>query len=166
MKRHTRLALAALAMVPCLAPGLASAATASTTFLVNTTVLTSCTVTALPLAFTTYNPTTATPTDTTTTMAVLCTSGTPYTVALNKGTNGAATTARKMILTGGTDLLPYELYTNTGRTTNWGNTDSSDTMAGSASGILQTLTVYGRIPAGATVPAGVYTDTVTVSINY
>ena len=162
MKRHTRYGLLALALVPCLA----QAATATTTFPVTTTVLTACTVTALPLSFTSYNPTLGSDTDSTTTMAVLCTAGTPYTVALDKGVNGASVSTRKMILTAGSDLLPYQLFTDTGRTGNWGTTIGTDTVAGSATGILQTLTVYGRIPAGASVPAGAYTDTVTISINY
>lgn len=162
MNRNTRLAFAALALTPCLA----QAATATTTFPVSTTVLTACVVTALPLSFTSYNPTSTSDTDSTTTMAVICTAGTPYTVALSKGTNGSAVNARKMILTAGSDLLDYQLFSNAGRTANWGTTDGSDTIVGAATGIAQTVTIYGRIPAGATVPAGVYTDTVTVSINY
>lgn len=160
--RRTGLTLAALAFMPVAA----QAATASTTFAVSTTVLTACTVTALPLAFTTYDPTSASNTDATTTLSVLCTTGTPYTIGLDKGTNGTAVTARKMKLATGADLLPYQLFTNSGHTTNWGTTVGTDTVAGTATGILQTVTVYGRIPSGATVSAGAYTDTVTVSVNY
>lgn len=162
MKRQTLWPLATLALLP----GLAQAATATTTFPVSTTVLTACTVTAQPLVFSSYNPTSASNTDGTTTVAVLCTSGTPYSVALDKGTSGSSVTARRMVLTAGSDLLPYQLFSDSGRSSNWGSTVGTDAVAGSATGVAQTLTIYGRIPAGASVAAGVYTDTVTVSVNY
>jgi spore coat protein U-like protein len=63
---------------------------------------------------------------------------------------------------GGT--LNYSLFRETGRTSNWGNTGTTDTVSGS--GLLQTITVYGRIPAGQTPIVGVYTDTVTVTLTY
>lgn len=168
MMRKTRLTIQALAALAPLSmlPLAAQAATASTTFAVTTTVLTACTVTALPLTFATYDPTAAGNTDGTSTLSVLCTAGTPYNIALDKGTNGASVTTRKMKLVSGADELGYQLFTNSGRTTNWGTTVGTDTLAGTATGLLQAVTVYGRIPAGATVAAGAYTDTVTVTVNY
>lgn len=147
-----------------LVPTAASAATATTTFLVSATVLNTCIVAASPLAFGNYDPTSGTATDSTNTISVTCTASVPYTVALNQGTHGSSVTARLMQLS--SDTLPYALYSNAGRTTNWGESVGVDTVAGTGSGILQTHTVYGRIPAGASVPAGAYTDTVTVTVNY
>lgn len=144
----------------------ASAQTATTTFPVTATVLTSCSVTANPLAFGSYNPTAATPLDATTTLSVLCTVGTSFTVGLNAGTAPAATvTTRQM--SNGTNRLNYALYQEAGRTTNWGNTPGTNTPAPTTAPIAaSSLTVYGRVPAGQNVPAGNYTDTITVTVNY
>lgn len=149
-----------------MAPLAASAATATTTFAVTATVLNVCTVAATNLAFTSYDPTSATANDGTSTISVTCTLNAPYTVSLSQGTNGTAVTARKMLRTGATDLLAYSLYRDSARTLNWGVTAGTDTASGTGSGLLQTLTVYGRMPAAAVVPAGAYADTVTVTVNY
>ena len=65
---------------------------------------------------------------------------------------------------GGT--LNYGLYRDSGRTNNWGSTIGTDTQAGTGTGLLQNLTVYGRIASAQTPLAGVYTDTVTVTLTY
>lgn len=154
----------AVAAGVALIPTVASAATATTTFLVTTTVLNTCIVAATPLAFGAYDPTSATDTDATNAITVTCTASAPYNVGLDKGTNGTSVTAR--LMKQGSDTLPYALYSNAGRTTNWGNTVGTDTVTGTGTGILQTYTVYGRIPHGAAVPSGAYTDTVTVTVTY
>lgn len=148
------------------APHAAQAATTTTTFAVTATVQPSCTVSATPLAFGSYNPLSATPLDATSTITVNCTTGTSYTVGLNAGgTSGATVTTRQMLLS--TNSLNYTLYRDTGRTNNWGNTPGTDTPASAtATTTAATLTVYGRIPALQNVPAGNYTDSVTVTVNY
>jgi len=71
------------------------------------------------------------------------------------------------LMTDGSNTLEYNLYTDAGRTTVWGDgTASSVTAAGTGSGAQQSLTVYGRIPASQSVPAGSYSDTVTATINF
>ncbi len=143
----------------------ASAQTATTTFPVTATVLTSCSVTANPLAFGNYNPTSATALDATTTMSVLCTVGTSFTVGLNAGTAaGATVTTRQM--SNGTSRLNYALYQEAARTTNWGNTPATSPAPITAPVAASTLTVYGRVPALQNVPAGSYTDTITVTVSY
>jgi spore coat protein U-like protein len=67
----------------------------------------------------------------------------------------------------GATPLSYALYSNAGRSTNWGNTPGTDTVAQTASTILPiSFTVYGRIPQQQSVGAGSYTDTVTVTVSY
>ncbi|MCC8406560.1 MAG: spore coat protein U domain-containing protein [Rickettsia endosymbiont of Sceptobius lativentris] len=61
--------------------------------------------------------------------------------------------------------LPYNLYSNAARTQNWGN-QSSDWIPGTGTGLPQTLTIYGKIPQGANVPADDYRDTITVTVAY
>lgn len=155
----------ALAVLSCL-PLSAFSATATTTMPVTATVLNVCTVAALPLAFGNYDPTSATATDGSSTISVLCTLSQAYTLRLSQGVTGTAVTARKLIRTSGTELLGYSLYRDSSRTLNWGVTDATDTVDATGTGLTQTHTVYGRIPAGAAVAAGAYTDTVTVTVNY
>ncbi|MCA0403672.1 MAG: spore coat U domain-containing protein [Proteobacteria bacterium] len=150
-------------------PLVAQAATTTTTFAVTATVAAACTVTATPLAFGTFVPANATNLDQTNTISVTCTNGTTYAVGLNAGTSsGATVTTRKMTGTTSTsNLLPYELYSNTGRTTNWGNTPGTDTPAASTgTGAVQTLTVYGRIPTNTTAVPDSYSDTITVTVTF
>ncbi|CDZ78963.1 putative secreted protein [Legionella massiliensis] len=142
------------------------AATTTTTLAVTATVLTACIVTTTPVAFGNYSPVQATPTTGTGTIITTCTLSSTYTIGLDAGaSSGATVTTRKMTFL--TNLLPYGLYQDSGHTTNWGNTPGTDTPAATtATGLAQTKTVYGSIPAGATVPAGAYTDTVNVTVTY
>lgn len=45
-------------------------------------------------------------------------------------------------------------------------TIGTDTLAGTGNGNVQNLTVYGRVPPQATPAAGVYTDTVAITVTY
>ncbi|HEX4894717.1 MAG TPA: spore coat U domain-containing protein [Solimonas sp.] len=143
----------------------AAADTATGSFLVSTTVLKSCTVAPTPLAFASYSP--SGDVDGTSTIAVLCTLNTPYKIALDKGANGAAVTTRKMKLTTGADTLNYSLFSDSNRSANWGETLGTDTVDATGTGLLVTHTVYGRIAASQTTsPAGIYNDTIQVTVNY
>lgn len=62
-------------------------------------------------------------------------------------------------------MLAYHLYSNTDRTTVWGNTDATGKgVTGTGSAV--TTTVYGAITKSQTVSAGTFTDTVAVTITY
>lgn len=143
------------------------AATETTTFGVSATVTDSCSVTASALGFGNIDPLTnaSTATDGTTTVDVTCANGTAYDVGLDAGTTtGATVTARQM--TDGTNSLDYALYSDSGRTTNWGDTVDTDTVSGTGDGTAQTHTVYGRVPSGQqTTPTGAYSDTITVTVT-
>jgi spore coat protein U-like protein len=156
-------ALGALAGLAALALPAAAQTTATTTFQVTATVLKLCSVTATNLAFGDYTPTAAS--DQTSTLTVLCTTNTPYTVALNLGT-AASPTARAMTSAGASTTLNYLLYRDSTRTSIWGETTGTDTLAGTGTGTNQALTVYGRIPANQRPQPGAYTDTVTVTLTY
>jgi spore coat protein U-like protein len=164
--RLTKVLTSAFALPVLLVPSPVRAATATTTFPVTATVLKACVVSANPLSFGSYDPTATTPLDATTTLSVLCTVGSSFTVGLNAGTGtGSTVAARKM--TNGANTLGYALYQEAARANNWGNTPGTDTPPATTAPVLATsLTVYGRIPAGQNVAAGGYTDTVTVTVNY
>jgi len=146
----------------------ANAATATGSMAVSATVASTCVVGASTLAFgiLTSAAIQAGNVDATGTVTVNCTTGSAYTVALGAGAGSGATAAsRKM--TSGTTLLNYSIYTTTGRTTVWGDgTDASVTVAGTGTGTDQTINAFGRILSGQTVPASVYTDTVSVTVTY
>ena len=136
-----------------------------------------CSVTASTLAFGTYNPLTGTPLDSTTTINVSCTKGAPssetvnYTIALSTGSGSYVTRT----MSSGAQVMNYNLYTTTGRTTVWGNgTGATVTISNSFSLTNgsptqnRNHTVFGRVPNGQDVGAGSYvTGTpITVTVTY
>lgn len=163
-KRYGRIAAGLTVLLGMTHP--AFAGTATTTFPVTATVLSVCSVSASPLNFGNYDPTATSDLDATTSLDVLCTLGTSYTVGLDQGTSsGATVSARAMV--NGSDTLNYGLYQDAGRSTNWGNTAGVDTPSATVAGLTATShTVYGRVPQGQNVAPGVYLDTITVTVNY
>lgn len=136
--------------------------TATTSFTVTATIVANCTISASTLNFGVY---TGAATNATSTILVNCTSMAPYYVGLNAGiATGATVTTRKMM--SGSNSLNYALYSNSARTTNWGNTVGTDTLAGTGTGANQSLTVYGQIPGGQVLIPGSYADTITATITY
>src|ERR1044072_4324088 len=107
----------------------------------------------------------ASSTDQTSTIQVTCTNTTPYNIGLDAGTGSGATVAVRKLTSGGA-TVNYTLYSDSGRTTVWGNTVSTDTVAATGSGSAQSYTVYGRIPAQTTPAPGNYADTITVPVTY
>lgn len=160
---RSRAWLGTLAAVAFWAPAGVPAATSTTTFAVSATVLSTCAVSASPLAFGNYA---MTQTDSTTTLSVTCTNGTTYTVSLNAGTGTGASVATRKLTGPSSQTLDYSLYQDAGRASLWGETIGVDTVAGTGNGAAQSLTVYGRIPASQAPGAGAYADTITVSVTY
>ena len=136
---------------------------ATTSFPVTATVQATCTVSATSLVFGTYASTLL---SSTSTISATCTNTTPYNIGLNAGTaTGATVTNRSMTGPAGA-LLHYSLFSDSGHTVNWGNTVGTNTVAKTGSGVAQTLTVYGQVPAGQHVTPGSYADTITVTLTY
>jgi spore coat protein U-like protein len=155
------------AVLGLLALGLTStsafATVVTTTFNVTATVPATCVVSATALGFGSYTGVVATAQ---TNVLVTCTNTTGYTVGLNAGlTTSATVTTRQMGITQPAGGLNYSLFSDSGRTTNWGNTTGS-WVSGTGSGAQQTLTVYGQVPAGQYVTPGSYTDTITATVTY
>ena len=155
-------AVAALAATP-----VASAGTATGTFTVQATIASGCLVSATTLNFGTYIPTSSTALTGTSTISVSCTSGSPYTTALNVGSGGGAFTGRTLL--SGSDTLTFNLYRDAAYSQVWGDgTGSTYTVAGTGSGLLtaNTITVYGQIPISQDKPVGTYTSLITVTVSY
>jgi spore coat protein U-like protein len=137
--------------------------TATTSFTVTAIITKSCSVSATNLAFGGYSGALL---KSTSTISVSCTNTTAYNVGLNAGLATGATVTNRSMTGPGSALLHYDLFSNSGYTTNWGNTVGTNTLAGTGNGATQPLTVYGEIPAGQFVTAGSYTDTIIVSVSY
>jgi spore coat protein U-like protein len=143
-----------------------NAATSSTTMPVSATVLSVCVVVATPMVFGLYDSGSSSATDASATVVVTCTPLEDYDIALDEGADPAATVDHRLMQFLTNDLH-YDLYTSAARTTIWGDgTAGTAIVSGSGTGLLQTHTVYGRIPTGQFVPPGAYVDLVTVTVTY
>ena len=143
----------------------AQAQTATTTFRVTAKVQAVCEITATDLAFGTYTSQGGTPLQATTLLRATCTPGSTYNVGLNEGTTAGATVNQRKMASG-TNALNYQLYSDSARTTIWGNTTGTDTVTGVGTGLAVDHTVFGAVPAAQVVPAGDYQDTITVRVYY
>jgi len=127
-----------------------------------------CTITTTAVSFGTYNVFSASTDDATGQIRFRCT-GTPtpsVTIQLDKG-GAPSFTPRQMQM--GSEVLNYNLYLDSTRTTIWGDgTGGSQAyvQANPPNGSNVNVTVYGRIPAGQDVSAGTYTNTVTATIFF
>jgi spore coat protein U-like protein len=98
-------------------------------------------------------------------ITVTCTNAAPYTVALDGGMSGASNPAQRKMAQAA-EQITYGLYQDSGRAVPWGDSVGVSTKAGTGSGLAQTLTVYGRVPAQNTPTPGTYSDTVVMTISY
>jgi spore coat protein U-like protein len=144
----------------------AQAQTATTTFRVTARVNAVCEVTSNDLAFGTYNPKASSPHQVSSLVRATCTPGATYQVGLNAGTSpGATINQRKMV--SGSNSLNYQLYSDSARTSIWGDTPGTDTVTPPAgTGLSQDLPVYGAIPPAQPAAVGDYSDTITVRVYY
>jgi len=139
--------------------------TSQYSFTVSATLVAGCNVSATTLNFGSSGVL-ASAVNQTSTVTATCTSTTPYNIGLNAGNgSGSTVTTRKMTGSGGA-TINYSLYSNSTRTTNWGNTVGTDTVAGTGSGVAQNYTVYGQVPAQTTPAPATYSDTVVVTVTF
>jgi hypothetical protein len=102
--------------------------------------------------------------DASSSVTVTCTNALPYTVALDGGLSGA-TNPTLRVLSQASQHVTYGLYRDSPRAQPWGDSAGTNTAAGTGSGLAQTLTVYGRVPAQNTPSPGTYSDT-TIHIHH
>jgi spore coat protein U-like protein len=138
--------------------------TTSTSTSASATVVSSCNVSATTLNFGSAGVLTSN-VNATSILTATCTSATAYNIGLNAGTgSGATVTTRKM--TSGGATITYSLYSNSARTTNWGNTVGTDTVSGTGSGLGQSYTVFGQVPSQTTPAPATYADTIVATVTY
>lgn len=91
-----------------------------------------------------------------------CPSGTAWLVTLNDGANALGATRR---MAADTRRISYELYRDAGLQSRWGGTQGTG-VSGTGNNTLQSLTVYGQVPAQPGALPGSYRDTITVTLTY
>lgn len=160
----TRLAILAAACL--LAAGSAQAGTATTTMPVAAVVTNGCAVAASPMIFVIPTASSVINTDATATIAMACTPGVAFDVALDNGRN-ANGSSRRMLNAQGGKYLAYDVYRNAARTAAWGAA-AGRTVTGIATGNGRlTLVAYGRVRSNPSLlVTGNYADSVTVTVNF
>ena len=105
-------------------------------------------------------------------VTVRCTNDSPFEVGLSAGLNSGVSPSvanRHMLRSSGVGIesVKYDLYTDSQRTAEWGNTVGDDTyVVESAQHNDMVIPVYGQIEAGQNVPAASYEDTITATVWY
>ncbi len=137
-----------------------------------------CSVSTTGVAFGTYDPTVATPNDSTGDLRVVCSHTTGggnrvnYTVALSAGSSGSYV---QRLLHAGTATLAYNLFDSATRTRVWGDGTGGTGLIGGALTVgpgvgnrvrEESHPIYGRIPAQQSPATGQYTDTIVVTLTF
>ncbi|MES2503812.1 MAG: spore coat U domain-containing protein [Myxococcota bacterium] len=123
-----------------------------------------CTVTTQPLNFGTIDF--RFPTMGTTQIEVQCSNTMTYQISLNGGESGAWNPERRELKTPDMHVLYYGLYQDSAHMRPWGNIVNQDTVQGTGTGLRQSYTVYGFIPAQPDSWVGQYRDRVRVLVYY
>ncbi len=124
-----------------------------------------CRITAVAdLDFGVLSPPLSTPHDQSASITLQCPSGTPWQIGIGPGHHPAGGSRR--MNNGSGAFVAYQLYRNAGRTLVWGDSLGVDTVSGTGSGAATVVPIHGRIAAQGGVPAGIYTDTVVVTLTY
>ncbi|WFR99185.1 Csu type fimbrial protein [Rhizobium tumorigenes] len=165
MKSNCTLFYTTFSMLVLLA-GTTSAQTSSSQFNVQMTITSDCQITSAGNMDFGSTGVIGSNKDATSAIVVQCTSGTAYNIGLDTGRGVGATVTTRYMTGPATAKLGYSLFTDTGRTTTWGNTVSTNTMSATGTGSTQSYTVYGRVPPQATPAPGAYTDIVAVTLTY
>lgn len=127
-----------------------------------------CTISTTAVSFGSYNVFAAAADDGTGQITYRCT-GTPtplVTIQLDKG-GSSSFSPRQM--RNGSEMLNFNLYLDSTRTTIWGDGTGGTqaySQANPPNGQNINLSVFGRIPAGQDVSAGTYSATVTATIFF
>ncbi len=104
-----------------------------------------------------YDPTDpTTPNDATGALTVRATQGMSYKIHIGNDRT----------MTNGSDAVNYEIYSDPGRTAPWGTSYGTGESYTSTTNAPSTKTLYSRIPVMQAVPAGTYTDTVMLTLEW
>lgn len=137
-----------------------------------TQAMAGCTVSASGVAFGSYNPNSPVSTEATMNIEVSCTLMPNMMVSSNiLLSTGGGNSFIMRSMGSGANRLAYNLYTSAAHSAVWGDGTGGTATVSDAflAGVVSTVrnySVYGRIPGGQSVAAGMYSDTITVTFNY
>lgn len=98
-------------------------------------------------------------------LSILCSSGTTPTVKVRAGANdGKSPGGTRALYDGVANYVPYDLYTDAGHSQLLA-IDGVISLAAST-GVAQTVNIYGQAVGKAGLPAGTYTDTISVELTF
>lgn len=144
--------------------------TSTASFLVSLTITPGCTIAATPMTFTAVQGSATGPVASTSTLSVACTTSTGFNIGLNAGSVANSTVTNRLLagtLTGNTATVPFGLYQDAAHATLWGNTQGTNTIGDTGTGLAKTYTVYGQATLNATMPQpDTYTSTVTATVFF
>ena len=127
-----------------------------------------CWITITSVNFGSYDIFSSAPTDSTGAVSIYCNQENIITVSIGPSITSGSFNPRQMRLSAGNDLMDYNLYRDASRTQIWGDgTGGTFTASGNvARKGTANYTVYGRIPAGQDISAGLYMETLTVTLTW
>jgi len=146
-------------------PACTTGSSASFGFQVNATVINNCTISTTPIAFGANGVLNAALRKTGT-LSVQCVNNNAYQIALNGGIVSGSVTGRQMKNSATSEKISYQLSATLDGTI-WGDGSGGTTLySGTGNGAVQTMTMYGMVPAQGTPTPGDYKDTVTATIYF
>jgi len=144
----------------------------SVLLLATSMVCAQCNISVTTIAFGTYDVFALAPLDSTGQITVGCTQNIhTATITISKSTTSGTFNPRQMKLTTGSDILNYNIFTTSARTTIWGDGTGGTSSVqanrppGKPNPWSTILTMYARIPSGQNVSVGSYSDTLTVTVT-
>ncbi|VVD82393.1 secreted pili protein involved in motility and biofilm formation [Pandoraea capi] len=151
------------ALSPAPACGTAMTAVPGSPFTANVTVINNCTIAAANITFATQSAL-ASPVASSGQLSVQCTKNDAFRVSLSGGLLGTVTSRT---MTGLTASVRYQLYLDSGYATIWGDgTAGTSQLTGVGTGLVQVIPIFALVPSQSTPAPGVYTDTVTATIQF
>jgi len=99
---------------------------------------------------------------------VTCDPEVAYLIRLDAGANsGGSFNPRRLAMAGGAASLAYNIFRDPARREIWGDgSDGTFAHRGAGTGMESHFIGYGRLPGNQNVPAGVYSDVVTVLVEW
>ncbi|MGA9095928.1 MAG: spore coat U domain-containing protein [Pseudomonas alloputida] len=98
-------------------------------------------------------------------MSILCSAGTVPVIKVRAGLHdGQSSGGTRALADGSGNFVPYDLYTDAGRTALLA-VDDTITLP-TSTGTAQTVNLYGKAVGKAGLPAGVYSDTISVELSF
>jgi len=127
----------------------------------------SCAISSGSVIFGNYDTLSPVPTDATATLQVNCDQPLPYAIKLGAGINSGGSPLRRQMRSGdGRDPLYYNLFLDPGLSSIWGDGSGATAIYMGSGQPQNSIIVYGRVPALQGVGPGIYTDTVTITVEW